>query len=71
MANEEDRVYSPIEPFSQIHELKEENKRLREALKEIEYINKICPFCFYKEGDGHMEDCQLVILEVVEEGGGE
>ena len=50
---------------------KEEIERLREALKEIEYINKICPFCFYKEGDGHMEDCQLVILEVVEEGGGE
>ncbi len=54
-------------------ELGAENKRLRNVIKEIEYVEMdqpescftlarpptqlYCPYCFFKPGDGHVYDC--------------
>ncbi len=51
-------------------------EKLKELLRGIEYVQVtrdpdiVCLFCWCREGDGHMKDCELVINNVVHVEGG-
>lgn len=40
-----------------VRRLRAENDRLREALGAVEHVDHWCPWCHYRQRDGHAPDC--------------
>ena len=50
--------------FNYVEKFKQENKRLREMLKEVEWAfdDGCCGWCYKSDAQGHAPDCKLALM---------
>lgn len=59
-------ILKSLEMSARIEQLEQQNKQMRELLKEVEWFASgdnwptlYCPFCGWHRNNGHSDDCKL------------